>query len=153
MHAIMNKVVPEGFAMLKRTIAVVLMIMVAAVAFAGDYNYVQPDKFKEWQESGKKVIIVDIQVPAEFEKRHFKGAIETGAYPVKSEEERKKLDKTLEAINASQDDVVIVCPRGGGGAKNTYDYLKGKGVNEKRLFILAKGMEGWPYPGMCEVGR
>jgi len=86
-------------------------------------------------------------------KHHFKGSLETNAYPVKSEEERKKLDKTLERINASQDDVVIVCPRGGGGAKNTYDYLKEKGVEEKRLFILEKGMEGWPHPEMCVQGR
>lgn len=139
--------------MFRGFVAVLLMLMVAAAAVAADYRYVAPEKFKEWQESGKKAIIVDIQVPAEFEKRHFKGSIETGAYPVKTDEERKKLDKTLEQINASKDDVVIICPRGGGGAKNTYDYLKGKGVEEKRLFILAKGMEGWPYPEMCATGR
>jgi rhodanese-related sulfurtransferase len=139
--------------MLKQIIAVMLVVLVASAAFAGGYQYVSPEKFKEWQESGKKTVIVDIQVPAEFTKRHFKGAIETNAFPAKSEEERKRLDKTLERIKATQEDVVIVCPRGGGGAKNTYDYLKGKGIEEKRLFILEKGMEGWPYTEMCVGGR
>jgi len=139
--------------MLKQIIAVMLAVLFASAAFAADYQYVSPEKFKEWQESGKKTIVVDIQLPAEFGKRHFKGSIETNAYPVKSDEERKKLEKALEQIKLLQEDVVIVCPRGGGGAKNTYDYLKGKGVDEKRLFILAKGMEGWPYAEMCVTGR
>jgi rhodanese-related sulfurtransferase len=139
--------------MLKRTIAVVIMLMFAAVAAAADYQFVSAETFKAWQESGKKTIIVDIQVPVEFEKRHFKGALETNAYPVKTDEEKMRVAKTLETINASRDDVVIVCPRGGGGAKNTYDFLKSRGVDEKRLFILQKGMEGWPYPEACVTGR
>jgi rhodanese-related sulfurtransferase len=139
--------------MLKRIIAVLLMLLVATAAAAANYQYVSAEMFKEWQEKGKGTVIVDIQVPAEFAKQHFKGALETNAYPVKSDEERQRLDATLAQINASTDDVVIVCPRGGGGAKNTYDYLKGKGVEEKRLFILEKGMEGWPHPEMCVTGR
>jgi rhodanese-related sulfurtransferase len=132
--------------------AALMLLMVAAVSAAG-YNYVGPDRLKEWFVTGKKTIIVDIQVPGEFAKRHFPGSLETNAYPVKSDEERKRLDAALGAINSSGDDVVIVCPRGGGGAKNAYDYLKAKGVEEKRMFILEKGMAGWPYPDMCQSGR
>jgi hypothetical protein len=51
----------------------------------------------------------------------------------------------LPKIESSADDVVIVCPKGGGGAKKTYDFYKSKGVDEKRLLILEKGMGGWPY--------
>jgi rhodanese-related sulfurtransferase len=130
-----------------------IILAFALPALAADYRYVKQDTFKQWLEGGKKMIIVDIQVPAEFGKRHFKGAVETGAYPAKTEEERRKLDKTLAEINASKDEVVIVCPRGGGGAKNSYDYLNAKGVDEGRIYILEKGMEGWPYPEMCAVGR
>ena len=132
--------------------AAILMLIVATV-FAADYNFVSPDRFKEELATGKKSIIVDIQVPDEFVKHHFKDSLETNAYPVKTDEERKRLDAVLATINASQDDVVIVCPRGGGGAKNAYDYLKSKGVAEKRLFILEKGMGGWPYPELCLSGR
>lgn len=134
-------------------ILALLLALAATAAWAGSYNYVKPEQFKTWLESGKEVIIVDIQVPEGFAKSHFKGAVETNAYPVKSDEERAKLDQTLVLINASSADVVIVCPRGGGGAKNTYDYLKGKGVDEKRLLILEKGMDGWPYPEMCSTGK
>jgi rhodanese-related sulfurtransferase len=140
--------------MFRRTLLLTLMLaLVATAAWAAGYNYVKPELFKGWLESGKEVVIVDIQVPAEYVKRHFKGSLETGAYPVKSDEERARLDKTLERINATTAEVVIVCPRGGGGAKNTYDYLKANGVDEKRLFILEKGMEGWTFPEMCVTGK
>jgi len=129
------------------------LLIFAAVVSAADYPYVSPDTLRERLVTGKKTIIVDIRAPAEFAEHHIEGAIATNAYPVKSDGERKRLDTVLGTINASQDDVVIVCPRGGGGAKNTYDYLKAKGVDEKRLFILAKGMEGWPYPELCRPGH
>jgi len=141
------------FRRLVRLTVILMLALVAATVAAADYNYIKPEEFKSRLESGKEMVIVDIQVPEEFAKRHFKGSLETNAYPVKSDEERARLDQTFERINATSADVVIVCPRGGGGAKNTYDYLKSKGVNEARLYILEKGMEGWPHPEMCVTGR
>ena len=108
---------------------------------------------KQWLEIGKKMVVVDIQEPAAFEKHHLAGAIETNAYPVKSQEERQRLNGALAKIAATKDNIVIVCPRGGGGAKNTYDYLKAQGIPEERLLILEKGMEGWPYPELIVGGR
>jgi hypothetical protein len=55
------------------------------------------------------------------------------------------LAKHLLLIKASTDDVVIVCPRGGGGAKRTFDYYNAHGVEKERLLILEKGMDKWPY--------
>jgi len=136
-----------------RIVMTLAFLLFATIAVASDYNYVKSDTFKTWIESGKDLVIVDIQTPEEFTKHHFKGAVETNAYPVKSDEERARLDQTLTRISTTNADVVIVCPRGGGGAKNTYDYLKSKGVAEARLFILEKGIEGWPHPEMCETGR
>jgi rhodanese-related sulfurtransferase len=136
-----------------QVLTVVSILCMAATALAVDYRFVSQDDFKQWLENGKKMIIVDIQPPAEFEKGHFKGAIETNAYPVKTDEEKVRVDKTLQQINSSPDDIVIVCPRGGGGAKRTWDYLKAKGVPEKRMYILEKGSEGWPYREMCVTGR
>lgn len=121
------------------------IILCALPVMAADYRYVSPADFKQWLESGKAMKIVDIQVPAEFQKHSIKGSLETNAYPVKSTEDKQKLDKVLPQLAASQEDIVVVCPRGGGGAKNTYDYLKTKGISEKRLFILQDGMQGWPY--------
>jgi rhodanese-related sulfurtransferase len=116
-------------------------------------NYVKPHVFKQWRETGKPLVIVDIQPADDFEKQHFKGAIETSAFPAKTEEEKKRIDKSLPAINASKDDVVIICPRGRSGASNTYDYLMSKGVPEDRLYILEGGIDGWPFKELYVKGR
>jgi rhodanese-related sulfurtransferase len=124
---------------------VVQLLYTAAISMAAGYNYVEPDQFKQWLEKGKDMTVVDIQVPEEFRQHHFKGALETNAYPVTSADDKHKLDAVLPRLSANQNDVVVICPRGGGGAKNTYDYLKEKGIDEKRIFILKEGMQGWPY--------
>lgn len=113
-------------------------------------NFIEPEEFKKWLTSGKKVIIVDIQPHEDFVKGHFKGSIETNAFPANTEELKKRIDKALPVIQNSQDPVVIVCPRGRSGAQNTYDYIKSQGISESRLFILKGGMAGWPYPELLE---
>jgi len=123
------------------------------IANAGNYNYLKADDFSSWLRGGTKMAIIDIQPAEDFGKHHFPGSIETNAYPVKSDESRQRLDSILPVLNASADPVVIVCPRGGGGAKATYDHLKSRGVDEKRLLILEGGMQGWPHKNLVESGR
>lgn len=138
---------------MKKIVLAALAMILLSILPANAENYVQPDTFKQWLEGGKAVIIVDIQTPDQFDKHHFKGAIETNAYPAKSDEERKKLDGALPVINASKDDVTIICPRGAGGARNAYAYLKTKGVTESRMYILENGIDGWPYKEMFIHGK
>lgn len=139
---------------MNRIVLLVLFIMgCATTAIAGGYRYVEQDQFKQWLGNKKDMTIVDIQVPAEFQQHHFKGSLETSAFPVKSVGDKEKLDRVMPQLLASQTDVVVICPRGGGGAKNTYDYLKEKGLSEKRLFILEKGMQGWPYQELTVAGK
>lgn len=140
---------------MKRIIALMLLFVLGstAAALAGGYNFVEPGQFRQWLEKGKDMTIVDIQVPTEFMQHHFNGAIETGAYPVKSAADKQKLDAVMPRLLATQNDVVVICPRGGGGAKNTYDYLKEHGINEKRIFILKEGMQGWPYKELTVAGK
>jgi rhodanese-related sulfurtransferase len=130
-----------------------LLVFYAIQGMAASYNYVEPTQFKQWLEKGKDMAIVDIQVPAEFQQNHFKGSLETNSYPVKSSADKQKLDAVLPTLSATQNDVVVICPRGGGGAKNTFDYLKEKGINEKRIFILKEGMQGWPYKELTVGGK
>lgn len=137
--------------MKKYLFAVCLVFLFTTSAFAA--NYVRPEDFKKWLDSGKKLIIVDIQPAKEFEEHHFKGSIETNAFPAKTDEEKKRLDKVLPLIMSTNDDVVIICPRGKGGAMNTYEYIKSKGVSEKRLYILEGGVADWPYKDMMIKGR
>ena len=132
-------------------LALVALLLVPYAAFAA--NYVKPDIFKQWLASNKQIVIVDIQTAENFGTHHFKGSIETNAFPAKSDEEKKQLDKILPKIQSSKGEVVIICPKGKGGALNTYDYLKSKGVPDNRLLILEGGIDGWPYPELFVKGR
>lgn len=136
---------------MKKTFLFLAMVMMAVPAYAFGYNYVSADKVKSWIETGAPVNIVDIQVPEEFKAHHLPGAIPTYSYPVKSDNERAKLNNAVAETKKNQDPVVIVCPRGKGGAKRCYDYLKEKGVAEDRLLILEKGQLGWPHKEMVKT--
>ena len=109
------------------------------------FNYLEAKDFKQWLEDGKPVIVVDIQVAEEFAAHHFSGSIETNAYPVKSDDDRRKIDQVVTAFEKTGHDVVVICPRGGGGAKRCYSYLKSRGVPEAKLTILKGGVAKWPY--------
>lgn len=141
--------------MKRNGIAIVFLLVLSVVmplsAFAA--NYVNPDVFKQWLETGKNLVIVDIQPADAFAKQHFKGSIETNAFPAKTDEEKKRIDKAFTEIQASTTDVVVICPRGRSGASNTYDYLKAKGISENRLYILEGGIEGWPHKSLFVQGR
>jgi len=116
-------------------------------------NYVKPVVFKQWLQSHKSMILVDIQPSEDFLEQHFKGSIMTDAYPVKTVEDRKRLDPAVKKAKASKGDVVIVCPRGKTSANDAYDYLKSQGIPESRLLILEGGIDGWPYKEMLVKGR
>ncbi|PLX42767.1 MAG: hypothetical protein C0608_01500 [Deltaproteobacteria bacterium] len=131
--------------MLKNILFAVTFAFIATSSLAGDYNYIEPADVSSRVDMGKEQVIVDICEPAQFAEGHVPGSIETNAYPVKSDEDRAKLDKVLPVIEKSEADVVVVCPRGKGGAKRAYDYLKERGVDESRLKILIGGMDGYPY--------
>ncbi len=131
----------------------VLALMPPAWAWAQAMNMITPAELKKRLESGDKPLLVDIQLEPDFAQHHLPGAMPTFAYPAKSDEERARLKPALNKILASKDDVVIVCPAGGGGAKNTYEFLKSQGVAESRLRILEKGQRGWPYPELVKQGQ
>lgn len=118
---------------------------VSWAASAGGYNYISAAELQKRLDAKHPMILVDICPAEQFAKGHIPGSIETNAYPVDTDEQRASLAKVLPKIQASKEDVIIVCPRGGGGAKKTVDYYKSQGVDEKRLIILEKGMDAWPY--------
>ncbi len=87
------------------------------------YNYYTADHLKAAVENNQDLTIVDIQVADEYKAHHIKGSVETNAYPVKTDEEKALLQPLLETIQASDAPVVIVCPRGGGGAERNASIL------------------------------
>lgn len=131
--------------------ALIFTLTTATAALAA--NYIEPQELKELLDKKQPVILVDIQPAADFEKQHIVGSIETNAFPGKTDDEKKRLDKTLPIIKASKDPVVVVCPRGKTGAKNSYDYLMKQGVAEDRLQILDGGIAEWPYKELFVKGR
>jgi rhodanese-related sulfurtransferase len=138
--------------MLKR-IALSLALTLLAAGPALATNLITPANLKAMLDAKQEVILVDIQPVADFEKQRLPGSIETNAFPAKSDEEKARLNKTLPAINGSKAQVIVLCPRGKSGAKNSYDYLQSKGVPEVRLQILEGGIAGWPYREMFVKGR
>ncbi len=130
-----------------RFISAVLTILFAATCSfaASDYNYISPETLQSNIENNGQMLIVDIQVEDEFSQHHIKGSMPTYAYPAKSESDTAKLDIAFQKQKETDEPLVIVCPRGAGGAKRSYDYLRQKGVAEDKLLILEKGMGGWPY--------
>ena len=128
-----------------------MMFALNTTAFAA--NYIDAEDLKKMFEQKSEVVLVDIQPAADFEKQHLPGSIETNAFPGKTDEEKKRLDKTLAAINATTAPVIVVCPRGKSGAKNSYAYLLTKGVREDRLQILDGGIAEWPFKELFVKGR
>lgn len=135
--------------MTMRIMAVVL-VLIAVPVWAGSYQYITPVDVKQKIAEKAPMHLVDIQVEDEFSSHHIIGALDTYAYPVKSDADRTKLNSIMAQVLPSADPVIIICPRGGGGAKRTYDYLLSRGVATERLFILEKGQGGWPYPELLE---
>ncbi len=128
-----------------------LTVTLPASAFA--YRYISATEVKQNLAEQKAMSLVDIQVKDEFDQHHIINAQATYAYPVKSAEERARLDPIITSQRSSQDIVVVVCPRGAGGAKRAYDYLQQSGISEERLFILEKGQAEWPYPELLETSN
>ena len=136
---------------MKKVFAIVLTLLFAVAsstawaATSEGYRYITADDLNVRLSSGPPMIIIDICPIEQFAKGHIKGSIETNAFPVKTDAEKARLSELLPKIKASNDDIIIICPRGGGGATNTFDYYKANGVVENRMLILEKGMDKWPY--------
>ena len=125
--------------------AMMLFIAGSVWAASSNYKYISAADLQKRINDGSPMILIDICPVEQFAKGHIRGSIETNAYPVKTQAEKDRLAQYLPKIKASSDDVIIICPRGGGGAKNTFDFYKSNDVDAERLLILEKGMEAWPY--------
>ena len=127
-------------------LSIICLLNVAAIFQS--FNFVSSGDFKQWLETDKPIIIVDIQEKAAFASHHFPSSIETNAFPVKNEVEKKQIEPAVAQFKKTGNDMVIICPRGGGGAKRCYRYLRSQGVPEDKLYILKGGIDNWPHRDM-----
>jgi rhodanese-related sulfurtransferase len=133
-------------------LALALVTTLAASAGAASYRYMPAAELERRLKAKEPVVVLDIQVEPEYREHRIKGAKPTYAYPVKSPEDKAKLEAALKEIASSKAPVVIVCPRGAGGAERTVDYFLEKGVSADRLYILEKGQAGWSCAELTERG-
>jgi len=139
-----------------RTVAVALGLLVVLNSalfgfFGGKYNYITAEETAALiRTAPESVVIVDIQEKPGFDKEHLKGAVDTYAYPVKTDAEKAALAAVLPSIKPGQK-VVIVCPRGGGGADRAYDFYLENGISKDQLFTLKGGQEKWPRAKISDV--
>ena len=115
-----------------------------------DYKYITAAELKTDIEDKKDMVLLDIQPKDAYDKAHINGAIATYAYPGDTAEDKAKLDNFINEQKDNKLPIVIICPGGGQGAKNTWDYLTEKGIDESRLLILENGQKGWPYDELLE---
>ncbi|CCO23862.1 rhodanese-like domain-containing protein [Maridesulfovibrio hydrothermalis] len=127
------------------TLLLTFVIASSVFAMKAEYNYMNAASLQKAVENKADIAIVDIQVSEEFKNHHIKGAIETCAYPVKSVADRAKFDATLKQLKNSAQPIVVICPRGKGGAERTVNYFTEQGIAPYRIFILTEGQAAWPY--------
>lgn len=137
-----------------------LLSVLAILVFVGcggkveqkaQYNYISAEETaKLMREDASKLVLVDIQEKEDFEEEHLQGAIATYAYPVKTDEEKARLSALIPNIKDDQK-VVIICPRGGGGADRAYDFFLKSGVKKENLVTLIDGQYGWPRDEISDV--
>ncbi len=123
----------------------IFCLFYTVAALAADINYMAADELKTMFDNNKRLVIADIQKPNEFKKHHFYSAIETAAYPVKSNASQQRLDKVVNMYEKTGNPIIIVGPRGSSASKRAYQYLLDQDVDEDELFILKGGIKDWPY--------
>ncbi|WFD09703.1 rhodanese-like domain-containing protein [Tepidibacter hydrothermalis] len=148
---------------MKKKILALLLMAILAVSVVGcasnetekttaeekTYQYYTAEQVKDAIENGDDITLVDIQVEDEWNAHHIKGAISTKAYPVKTDEERAKVDAVIPQLEGDNP-IIVVCPGGKGGAQRTVEHLTESGIKPERLFILENGQGGWPYDELLE---
>ncbi len=136
-----------------------LVLTIIGLVFVGcgkveqkaQYNYISAeDTAKLMREDSSKLVLIDIQKKDDFAEEHLKNAIETYAYPVKTDDERAHLAALIPHIKENQK-VIVICPRSGGGADRAYDFLLENGIKKENLYTLINGQYGWPRDEISDV--
>lgn len=133
-------------------ISLLLLSCWATSAMAQEYTYISPQELKVRLDRGDieqgHLILFSTQTAKEYATGFLPTAIPTFARPLESETDYRKLDPVLAHAKGTKQDIVIICPRGGSGAKRSFDYFKEKGIDPSRLLLLEGGQEHYnkAYP-------
>jgi len=124
-----------------------MSLALTSIAVANNYNYISPQELKVRLDAGEiekgTMMMFSTQMEKEYATGYLPAAIQTFARPLESEADYRKLDPVLEKVKGTEEDIIIICPRGGSGATRPFDYFKQNGINPDRLLILTKGQEAY----------
>jgi rhodanese-related sulfurtransferase len=98
-------------------------------------QYITPETFRQWYTEGA-ALVVDVQTYRGYTQMHFPGSLPTHAYPVRTPDQKKRVESVIPAIKKTNKPVVLVCPGGITGAPNARLHLLSKGIPNKRLYVL-----------------
>jgi rhodanese-related sulfurtransferase len=123
-----------------------MLMSVQAAAAGPAYNSITSESLLKILQEKQAVHVVDIQKKNNYLQKHFAHSLATNAYPVKTAEEKNRIKAVLATLQATDNSIVIVGPRGTRASQKAYAYLLEQGIDPRRLAILEKGIRGWPAP-------
>jgi len=134
--------------------AVMMAVFLVGTTVCGkdQYRYISVQDLKARMDAGDHenglMVITTSQTEKEYATGFIDAAYPTYARPLKTDADFGKLDPFLETIKHTNEDVVLICPRGKSGAERPYDYFKKNGIDENRLLILEGGQAAFnkAYP-------
>ena len=71
------------------------ILVISTAAMARDYQYISAAELQKRIETNKQGLLLDIQVEDEFSEHHIESAVATHAFPVKSDQDKQKLQAVL----------------------------------------------------------
>lgn len=105
-----------------------------------EYRKIRPDEMKDWLDSGRKILVVDVTLPEVYAQRHIEGAVNVCVYEVGF------AGKIAELIEEGGGDVVLY---GTGGdaldAETAADKLLRAGL--ETVYLLSGGVGAWRDAG------
>ena len=125
-----------------------VLLLVAFAAGAADYKFMDPEDLKIRLDTKEPLILVDIQKENAYKEHHFYGSIRTYAYPARTELDTQSLVQAVRVYEQTQNDVVIIGPRGGRACMRAHDFLVTRGIPTEKIYILEGGIRDWPYREM-----
>jgi rhodanese-related sulfurtransferase len=124
-------------------IILLLLLLIPALAFAGEAGTVCHNELAAWIKAGKSISIVDIQSAGEFRAGNYQLSLAVGNDP-------GRLEKVARRLRSTQGRVILVSATGGADATLAAKRLVKAGVKRSRILVLEGGMEAALKDATCD---
>jgi rhodanese-related sulfurtransferase len=117
-----------------KKIMLLLLLLIPALALAGEPGSVCHNELAAWIKAGKSISIVDIQSAGEFRAHNYEQSLATGNDP-------RRLKKIARRLRTGKGKVILVSTTGGADAAQAAENLVLGGVQRSRILVLEGGMD------------